>query len=414
MKKLEYILLILLVLYIPMGMVAQTTLHVIYNMNNNNSDNIYAGCNVDQKNAHDVFSTIKQLAVSDGAGLEVKEHYVNFNKTSALDKVKNLQVSPNDAVIFFYSGHGIVKGKNHRWPTLVYTPENELGTELSENDLLALKDIHNALKEKNIRMSITLGSACSENPETEDGAENPVITSAELGRNGGGKHNNYGLFTEFSGHILSSGAAPGQYAYLNDKDGSYFINTFLNVIAEGMFSATGTSWASIFKKTSERVNGAIPKQRPQFMIFKNGNNMYSEEETQEFSDDEGDNLTAIDASEFSLEWEMELDREEAIELLPYILVDALNQQITSTEEDHYNDQLDRILDFYKQEILISPYFELFEEDNELHKEFCSNALNDSEEDAEGFSEYLQLAQEMYSNIPEDLRLKIQGFISTLK
>lgn len=405
-----------LCLFTPTVDAQSTTLHIVYNINGNTTDEIHKGCSLDRTNAHDLFYMVGQVAQESGIPLKVKEYDARFNVEGAVAQINGLEVSPNDGIIFIFSGHGVLKDKTRRWPQLVYTPEAQMSGGVNDLASLALKDVHEAIVNTGARMSLTLGSACSEDLTGKVDVNQLLLEMKEhQNTNEQSKtlSNNFGIFTEYEGHIISSGASPGQFAYVNEEVGSHFINVLLNTIIDGLIAESPTSWGSIFKKTKENVAHLQKnKQVPQFMIVKSNRQMYSGDINEHYSDDDPDMaLTYISQDEYNLEWEQEYEREEAIELLPYLLIDALFQKVSSEDTNNFDRQAERMYAFYNDEILANYYFG-FDPGSGLHKIYCDQAIEDYA-DASIFGSYLGDASRLYPVLLPEVKQRVEAFIASL-
>ncbi|MTB52793.1 caspase family protein [Lewinella sp. W8] len=406
--------LFILLLFAAGGLLGQAkTLHVIYNINDHQQDGIFQGCQQDRTNSEELFSTIGQLAREMDMGIQVKEHPVQFNKASITDFLTNLDPGMDDAIVFLFSGHGMISDNRSRWPLMYYCQEAEFENFNAENCTLSLKWVHDQLKAMNIRMSMAISSSCNNDPFTDGNVEQlrREMREHSSGTTEGGEgHYNFDLFTQFNGHILASGASPGEVAYLNDDLGSYYINAFLNVMIDGLISDKATTWASIFKKTNTTVNNIKPDQKPQFLIFRDNRNSYSGELTGKYDDDDAE-LFGFDEADFSKEWETAFEIEEALEMLPYILVKALIDQVSMEDTENFDFQAERIIAFYDQEVLTPYYFDYAAEDG-LAQYYCEETVLSIQD--KYFNEDFELAMELFPLLPEALRRRVAAFVDTLR
>lgn len=260
-------------------------------------------------------------------------------------------------------------------------------------------------------MSLTIGNSCNNVPGDEAANERAKGLKKQKQEDQDGEKNmqNMALLTQFKGHIIASGASPGQFAYTNDEDGSYFVNELTNVLLEGLlFADNPTSWASMLKKTRDEVQKEKPDQRPQFLIVADNKKMYSEGsnnyvdkasyeelglDVPEVDDEYYDSLELddFDEDDYAEEWEMEFDQhgmeEQALENLPYILLNS----IYLDDNNVSSDELNRMYQYYLNRMDDSGYdqetakmmFEFAREDlgSELFQEFLQDAIQE-------FKEYL--------------------------
>ena len=353
-------------------------------------------------------------------GFAVREHAIDFRQDAILPFLSSLPVGSDDAILFLFSGHGIIDRKdNLRWPQLYYCSEDDLrhGNVNPANCLLSLKDIHDRIRELNVRMSITLGSSCNNDPAGQTAVAEMQREGIEQQRSGGAgeAHQNIELFTEFEGHILASGSLPGQKAFLNDADGSYFVAAFCNVLSDGLLAEQTASWASIFRKTGQQVEhvnklkNQPQRQTPQFLIFRDDHYMYSKPDDTRYSDDP-DTLYTIDAAEFSADWELEFEREEAMELVPYLLVERLLELQPQLDDEAFVNLANETVEFYKNEVLLDHYYG-YDPGSGFGEILMSLTLQDISDDY--FSEELAYARQQYAALAEPLRQRIDNYLAKM-
>lgn len=329
-------------------------LHLILSIDEQNED-MREGC---RKDAQKTTSFFKEVAQS--AGMPFKLHTLDFDQNKIYNFLQAFTCNSNDVVVFLYSGHGFRNEDDQViWPLLYYCVNNSQsgpGGDLKSCGV-PLDWIHKLLVSKQPRMSIAVGNSCNNVPDNE--AANKLaagLKKKDPDPADSDNLRNLQLLTNFSGHIVISGASPGQFSYTNDEDGSYFINEWVDVLADGLFYAENpTSWASILKKTRDSVQKKKPDQRPQFLIVEDHKKMFSEgkqkyESTPSYEtldvqapaiDDteyESWETDDFDSDDYSASWEAEYEGEEqdetALENLPVILLSALyvdDNQISDSE-----------------------------------------------------------------------------------
>lgn len=159
--------------------------------------------------------------------------------------LKNLSVNPNDAVIFYYSGHGYnyeKKFKKSEFPSM----------HMLSNDL-ALEDIHNYLVEtKQPRFSLVMGDLCNttirRRPKAETGlllraGKRPKINQEDIDR----------LFLYAKGHLLSTSSSYDQYSFSINNRGA-FSQSFFDVFNDTIMGMNGDpDWKVILKKSYENA-----------------------------------------------------------------------------------------------------------------------------------------------------------------
>jgi len=171
--------------------------------------------------------------VSEATGLKLKETIL---KGDILKTLHSLQFNEDDAVLFYYSGHGFNNGTP--WPHLI------LGWKT-----VNLERVFKILSEKYPRFLLVMADAC--NHKAPD-----LIAKGEFVLTPLIKANYKKLFVETSAHIMVSSAFPGQIARADEKNGSHFTFHYLNAFFLAVRKET-TDWNSLLSEI---------KIQPQFII----------------------------------------------------------------------------------------------------------------------------------------------------
>ncbi len=237
------------------------TLHLITSIDIVNSD-IAQGCSKDYQNTNELFKAVAEMG-----GLNYHPVNLQFDREQVEAFVNNFQCAPNDVVVFLYSGHGFQydnDGDLWPWPHLFYCNREKVDiyTDACELDL---EDVYDLLKEKNPRMSITLGNSCNDPLDSSEESTQTAGQKPDFSKSGGDLQK-IGLFTNFRGHIIASASSPGQGAYTTDEEGAYFIVELFKYIAEGLDSDQPTSWKNILEQTKNSVTERNANQTPQYKI----------------------------------------------------------------------------------------------------------------------------------------------------
>ena len=244
----------------------QQTLHLIYTANPFPRDSIYQGCQVDERNATELFTEIATLAGEEGQPLVVQHHRPDYTKRELLRFLNDLSPAPEDAVVFMFSGHGIEDPAQNNWPLLYYCDEPETEAFDFDGCGLSLERIHELLRATGVRMSLAIASSCNHDPLLEE--DEQVVRSLEESHQLTAVTNHdFGLFTRFRGHVIASASKAGQPAYLTDEHGSYYVRALLDAIIDGLVAEGGSSWSQILRGTDQRVQQGFGKeQEAQFLI----------------------------------------------------------------------------------------------------------------------------------------------------
>ena len=167
------------------------------------------------------------------------EQVTHRNITQALNR---LSVGPNDAVIFYYSGHGINMTKGSRWPALL------VGGRFMELDFVV-----GTLKAKKPRFFIAIADACNtliEMNYSKRGSKSMGTLNPE---------NYRALFLNSRGHIITSSSTPGQKSWGDKRDGGFFTQAFLNSLNEELDSSS-PSWHALMKRATKSIPTPDPEQ----------------------------------------------------------------------------------------------------------------------------------------------------------
>ncbi len=214
-------------------------------------------------------------------------------------------------------------------------------------------------------MSITIGNSCNTEFGQQDSKnKHEVLDKKEQSTPDQNDLRNLELLTKFRGHILTSASLPGQFAYTNDEEGSYYINELIDVMNFGFRNSNQpTSWASILRKASNEVKEKKSDQKPQFLIVKNSEKMYSEGSGKyqnectyaklniSVPDVGGSNyeqvpVDDIATNEYNSTWETQYDKNEGVELALEELPILMLYTGWIDDENISNEEEDRTLNIY--------------------------------------------------------------------
>ncbi len=184
--------------------------------------------------------------------LEVETHLIvdrDFSADNVLAEIEKLEVGPDDAIVFTYSGHGYRnESKETKWPVMFVGPKE---TCLDE------KTVIDAIAEKRPRFALVLCDCC--NAIYPDSAAPTYRTVAMRGRKIDHTLENYArLFVESAGLLAISASDIGEYAYGYTNGGLYSVN-FLKELRKSTKTSRSLTWDDILTKTYERV---VHKQTP--------------------------------------------------------------------------------------------------------------------------------------------------------
>jgi len=168
------------------------------------------------------------------------------------DTLNSLSVSPDDVVLFYYSGHGANPGGGDRWPTLGVEGQ-------SGSNLLKLTSVKDILTAKKPRLLITIADACN------------VIVPGITSRGRQQRSQPVGfkkLFLGYEGYIIASSSVPEQYSFGDPQVGGYFTNQLLAALNE-VQASSNPDWKAIETAATKEIKVSHPeqsKQSPQMKV----------------------------------------------------------------------------------------------------------------------------------------------------
>lgn len=201
---------------------------------------------------------VKHVAAATGLTLDLKTIKGGALKSRAImDAVKKLKVESDDAVIFYYSGHGFrTKDVKTRWPLLHIPDAGIKGVDFQV--------VIDTLNQKNPRMLLAISDSCNSFIDTPSRSVNTRAMRPE--QEAAWKK----LFVEFSGRIYASGSQVGQYSFGQDATGGAFTSRFLAIV-HGAVTDAGANWDNIMRQATKQILINSPQQRtqdPQYELVK--------------------------------------------------------------------------------------------------------------------------------------------------
>lgn len=178
--------------------------------------------------------------------------------------VQNLSVEPDDIIMFYYIGHGgRPEGQD---PDRFPYPQMFLAQH-SDNRLVPLTWVHDVLKSKGARLTITIGMCCNSETRGMSPKTMPIFNV------------NYGnayvegnevtaiqkLFLENKGDLLATSASPRETSagnYLNGFGAIDFYTAALVVLFEESAKTGSLQWKPFFNDLAGLVSQINPNQHP--------------------------------------------------------------------------------------------------------------------------------------------------------
>lgn len=196
---------------------------------------------------NDYFSKniIPQLESSSGMKVQ---HYINkgdkFNKYELERVIDNLNTQEDDAIFFYYVGHGYNEGRSD-FPTLTLGIE---GSPLHKRKK-SLDAVYDKLKSKPHRLLITVAEACNGERAGFPISSNPITLDAPPQEDDESEIKR--LFKKATGNYLVSSSSKGQASYLiSGQPGQFtiaFREAFSTVVSKDYGS--NATWGDIWNKT---------------------------------------------------------------------------------------------------------------------------------------------------------------------
>lgn len=198
---------------------------------------IGASCSKDMQRTVDSFTELAEFL-----GIKIITQAIcgiNFNKKNVQDAVAKLKPSPNDIVVFYYSGHGFRKtGENRRFPHIKLKTDHKNRQDVLLNSV-NIEDIFLSIKKKGARFNLVLSDCCNDD----------ILSSNSIGgvpglTRGSGllwsENNCKTLFLNKNPmSILATAADYGQRASSNNNFGGFFSH---------YFKASMEEYFSLFKR----------------------------------------------------------------------------------------------------------------------------------------------------------------------
>lgn len=200
----------------------------------------------------------RQVASRTGLTLDMKTIKGGDLKSKNItNAVNSLKADKEDAVIFYYSGHGFRTQKvKTRWPLLYIPDAGQKGV-----DFQWVIDTINA---KNPRMLLAISDSCNnfiDMPQAGINSRAMLEDSDEAWRK---------LFVEFSGRIYASGSTVGQMSFGQDAVGGAFTSRFLSIVRAEVKKAD-PKWDYIMQMATRQIYIGSPQQKtqdPQYELVK--------------------------------------------------------------------------------------------------------------------------------------------------
>lgn len=246
---------LLLAWILPAAGLAAQTLHSVVVVDSNDRS---IGASV-QKDMDTMVAFSREIASNTGMRLNLKTlNGPQLNEANLRRLVNGITPGPQDAVLFYYSGHGFrTRATPTKWPML-YIPGSR-GVDFAE--LLKI------IERKNPRMILAITDSCNSYTDSASRAFSMNLRALEEPSQAAWRK----LFLQFRGRIYASSSKAGEYSMAEGEGGSYtlqFMRVFRRAIA-----APNPEWDRIMKDSSRPIrtgSSQQPTQNPQYELIAQG------------------------------------------------------------------------------------------------------------------------------------------------
>jgi hypothetical protein len=228
----------------------QPTLHLVLAADTWDKS-IGTSCQAEQDRVYNYF---EEIANQSGMKFDpTMIHDGAFTKQNVTNALNGLQPGVNDAVVFYYSGHGFRFNNDTDPYPRIDIRTNDFAD--IQNNSLSLSYIYNTLKGKKARLNLVLGDCCNSFiglPRFVTGGN----TNMDRSLNTLSGSNCKQLFLQSKGNIIATAATKGQYALCDNgpDGGGLFTKAFLNALDYQLstFNAKPT-WTALMSATKNQT-----------------------------------------------------------------------------------------------------------------------------------------------------------------
>jgi len=152
--------------------------------------------------------------------------------------VKGLKVGKNDAVLFYYSGHGYrLWAKKSKWPLLYVSQQG-----------LDFGELVDTIRRKKPRFFLAVTDSCNEYAD-----KRPERRSFAMKKGGPPKLNYRRLWVETHGEIVIGSSSKGEFAWGDDTKGGYFSARFF-ASHQNEVKKAAPNWENILKTAKRPIS----------------------------------------------------------------------------------------------------------------------------------------------------------------
>lgn len=195
---------------------------------------------------------VNAVLKDNGYSIDIHDVYGNtLTPEKCKNEVNNLSCNSDDIVVFYYIGHGTENTGTSKFPLMFMGQSNW-------NKLVPLSWVHDTLKRKGARLTITIGMCCNAR-QNATGRVSPSFAT------------NFGnayvdsemeicikkMFLNYSGNLIATSASPAESswtcAYDENNMTDYFSFNLVDLFTTSLPNASNPSWEMLLKKIKEIV-----------------------------------------------------------------------------------------------------------------------------------------------------------------
>lgn len=201
----------------------------------------------------DYMTTLVDSIVT-STGMQVDKQVLSGSRATKFmleQTLDTFSVEPDDAILFYFSGHGgRTQETGSQWPDMY----------LHNAFALNLKEVFDRLSSKGARLLLALGDSC--NGLLDEASETEAVSfTAFRGRVEGYRK----LFLEKRAAIIASSSVAGELSYMQPR-GSLFTRQFLQVLSTEV-STPEPDWKELMDAVTQQIRVAGVEQHPQYLMY---------------------------------------------------------------------------------------------------------------------------------------------------
>lgn len=244
--KIRYLFALLMMMFMTTSNVCAQMVHVII-FTNTIDESIGNNMKIDRARFQNEMQTIMELMDCDFQFYDYTGR--DCTRQNLLSLVNKLNVDRDDAIIFFYGGHGTrsPQEKTDMFPQMCMDGNNP-------NNFVAVSGLANELWKKGPRLLVTVTNCCNNEVNgvgvrtlsfAQGGPTETVTMNAD---------NYKRLFLEAKGKYMLTGSKAGLYSLCNPRIGGIMTNSFLGKLSDAGSGRITASWENIFEQVKTTVS----------------------------------------------------------------------------------------------------------------------------------------------------------------